>query len=81
MARKKQSFETALSDLEQLVTALEKGDQPLDEALSTFEKGIKLTRDCRKQLADAEQKVQILLEENGELSTQPFHDGQEDSAE
>ncbi len=78
MAKKKPSFETALSELEQLVNALEKGDQPLDEALSTFEKGIKLTRDCREQLAAAEQKVQILLEENGDITSQDFLDPEDE---
>lgn len=74
MPKKKLNFEESLSELESLVNALESGEQPLEEALATFEKGIKLTRDCRKQLADAEQKVALLTEQNGEIHSQPFTD-------
>ncbi|MNH36895.1 Exodeoxyribonuclease 7 small subunit [compost metagenome] len=44
----------------------------LEESLAAFEQGIALTRDCQGALAQAEQKVQILLERDGELAAQPF---------
>lgn len=56
------SFEKALSELEQLVELLEKGDLPLEKTLEHFERGIALTRNCQQALRDAEQKVEILLE-------------------
>jgi exodeoxyribonuclease VII small subunit len=56
------AFEAALAQLESLVSRLESGDLPLDEALRTFEQGVRLTRDCQSALAAAQQKVQQLLQ-------------------
>ena len=67
-----ETFEDALSRLENLVKQLEDGDLKLEEALATFEQGIKLTRDCQQALQNAEQKVEILIEEQGSASTRPF---------
>ena len=71
MSKKKDSsfdFEKALADLEGLVNAMEEGDMSLEESLQSFEKGIKLTRECQTALKQAEQKVQLLLDENGETA-------------
>jgi exodeoxyribonuclease VII small subunit len=54
-------FEKSIAALEQVVNSLEKGDLSLDNALKAFEKGIGLTRTCQTLLADAEQKVEQLL--------------------
>lgn len=54
-------FEKSITELEQVVTSLEKGDLSLDDALKQFEKGIGLTRTCQTLLTDAEQKVEQLL--------------------
>ena len=59
-------FEKALENLEELVTAMEEGELSLEESLQAFEKGIKLTRECQTALKNAEQKVQILINENGD---------------
>ncbi len=59
-------FEKALENLEKLVTAMEDGELSLEESLQAFEKGIKLTRECQTALNNAEQKVQILLNESGD---------------
>jgi len=59
-------FEKALENLEELVSAMEEGDLSLEESLQAFEKGIKLTRECQTALKKAEQKVQILINENGD---------------
>ena len=76
MARAKSvNFEKALDQLEELVEDMENGDLTLEESLKSFEKGIKLTRDCQAALSQAEQKVQILLEQNGELVTEDFNEG------
>jgi len=58
------NFEKSFSELETIVSNLEDTDLPLDEALKTFEKGIQLTSTCQKALADAEQKVQVLMQKN-----------------
>jgi exodeoxyribonuclease VII small subunit len=74
MARKKAvpDFEHSLSDLQSLVERLENGELSLEESLTAFEQGIHLTRTCQAALAQAEQKVQILLERDGELEEAPF---------
>ncbi|HEX4025354.1 MAG TPA: exodeoxyribonuclease VII small subunit [Steroidobacteraceae bacterium] len=56
------AFEQTLAELEALVAQLESGDLPLDEALRTFEQGVRLTRDCQAALSSAQQKVQLLLQ-------------------
>ncbi|MCK5355024.1 MAG: exodeoxyribonuclease VII small subunit [Methyloprofundus sp.] len=76
MPRKKSTtlFEDSLAELEQLVEQLEQGDISLEESLKTFERGVKLTRTCQKSLQEAEQKVQILLEKNGQQTLETFTD-------
>lgn len=66
------SFEHSLETLEQLVQQMDSGELSLEESLALFEKGIKLIRQCQDQLQTAEQKVQVLLENNDELQVQPF---------
>lgn len=66
-ASKKNNFENQLEELEAIVDQLEDGDLPLDEALKIFEKGVKLSRQCQKHLAEAEQKVTILMNGKEEL--------------
>lgn len=68
------SFETALTDLEQLVLRMESGELSLEDSLQAFEQGVALTRQCQQALTKAEQRVQILLEKNGESVAQPFNE-------
>lgn len=74
MARKKAvpDFEHSLAELQTLVERLESGELSLEDSLTAFEQGIGLTRECQAALAQAEQKVQILLERDGELEPAPF---------
>ena len=74
MARKKAAvdFEKSLADLQTLVERLESGELSLEDSLTAFVQGIGLTRDCQAALAQAEQKVQQLLERDGELEVVPF---------
>ena len=65
-------FEQALEDLEELVSAMEQGDLSLEDSLQAFEKGIKLTRECQTALKNAEQKVQVLINENGKTEELEF---------
>ena len=71
-------FEQSLAELEALVTKLEQGDVPLEEALKTFERGVALTRQCQTALRTAQQKVEVLLARNGEESVEPFEDEDDD---
>lgn len=66
------SFETAITELEHIVAQLESGDLELEQSLKLFERGIELTRVSQSKLQEAEQKVQILMEKNGQLELQPF---------
>ena len=73
MSMNKGVFEENLKELEQTVKKLEEGNVSLDEMLSLFENGIRLTKSCTAQLDEAEQKINILLKsENGELSEVEF---------
>lgn len=72
MTKKKSAsfdFEHALEELETLVSSMEDGELTLEESLQAFEKGIKLTRDCQTALKQAEQKVQVLLNDNGDTAS------------
>lgn len=66
------SFETALTELEQIVNRLESGDLPLEEALNEFERGVQLARQGQAKLQQAEQRVQILLADKDNASLTPF---------
>ncbi len=66
------NFEAAMDELEKLVARMEEGDLPLEETLKQFQRGIELTRQCQKALADAEQKVEILVEKAGQTEVEAF---------
>jgi exodeoxyribonuclease VII small subunit len=74
MSRRKNAsqFEQAMQELETLVEHMERGDISLEESLKSFERGIGLARTCQQALQEAEQKVQILLEKNGQQTLEPF---------
>ncbi|MBQ0759920.1 MAG: exodeoxyribonuclease VII small subunit [Gammaproteobacteria bacterium] len=61
------NFETSLTELEKLVQSMESGELSLEDSLKAFESGMQLSRDCQQALADAEQKVQLLMEKDGEI--------------
>lgn len=65
-------FEDCLQRLEQIVDELEKGNVPLEQALKLFEEGLQLSSSCRKELEEAEGKVEILLRQNGKLQPEPY---------
>ena len=66
------NFEDSLAQLETLVKKMESGQLALEESLQAFEQGIALTRECQQALSQAEQRVHILLEQNGKSIAQPF---------
>ncbi len=65
-------FEECLQRLESVVQQLERGDLPLEKALKLFEEGVGLSDSCRRELEEAEGKVEILLKQNGRLQPEPF---------
>ena len=68
------TFEQAMSELERIVTELEKGDVPLEDSISLYEKGAELKKRCETKLKEAEQKVAaITLDEDGSVTvTKPL---------
>jgi len=67
------NFEEALDQLEKMVTQLESGDLPLEQALDVFETGVKMSRICTQKLEQAEKKVELLLNvTDGQPHTAPF---------
>lgn len=64
MAEKK-TFEEQISELDKIVKQLEGGETSLEEALSLFEQGIKLTKSCQKILDTAEKRVKVLMSDGG----------------
>ena len=67
------SFEKAINDLEKIVKSLETGNLPLEKALEQFEAGIKLSRYCSETLDAAEQRVTVLMaDDGGSLREKPF---------
>lgn len=65
-------FEKNLKELESLVTKMEKGELSLKESLAHFEKGVGLTKNCQKTLAEVEKKIKILLEDDDQQELQSF---------
>jgi len=65
-------FEECLQRLEKIVHELEKGEVPLEKSLTLFEEGMQLSAACRKELEEAEGKVEILLKQRGKLQAEPF---------
>ena len=74
-------FEDCLARLEQIVTALEAGNLPLEESLKVFEEGVTLARQCSRYLDDAERRIEMLVKDDaGSAATAPFAFQAEDEA-
>ena len=71
-------FERSLQHLEKIVNRMESGDLGLEESLDQFEKGIKLAKNCQDTLANAELRVEQLIEKSGLQQTIPFEEVDED---
>jgi exodeoxyribonuclease VII small subunit len=67
------SFEASLEELERIVKELEKGDLPLEQSLTLFESGMRLSADCKRQLEEAESRVEILMKRGSEMVAVPFN--------
>ena len=66
------SFETGLQQLELIVKEMESGDLPLERALELFEKGMQLSETCRKQLEEAETRIELLIRKGDKVTPEPF---------
>lgn len=76
--KKAADFEQSLNALEALVNKMEQGDLTLEESLQAFSTGIQLTRECQTRLAEAEQQVSLLLEQQGEIKLTEFDVGDDE---
>ncbi|WP_214824274.1 exodeoxyribonuclease VII small subunit [Exiguobacterium algae] len=65
--QEEQTFEAALERLEQIVSKLETGDVPLEEAMTLYEEGVRLSALCQTKLSTAEKKMDEILELDGTL--------------
>ena len=68
----KEKFEDALGKLEDIVRKMESGDMPLDEALKSFEEGIKIIRFCSAKLEETQRRVEMLLGKEDSLQVKRF---------
>ncbi len=75
---KKQTFESALEELEQITRRLEEGDLSLEDSLKSFGDGVKLAEFCNKKLEEAEKKVSLLLQKDGTVKAVPFGEENEE---
>ena len=71
-AQPAESFEASLDELEKVVKELEAGDLPLERSLELFERGMGLSDACRKQLEEAETRVEMLIRKEGKMVAEPF---------
>lgn len=69
---KKLSFEETMSKLEEIAAELEKGDLNLEESVSKFEEGMKLSKECSNLLEDAEKRITILIKDGDEVQEENF---------
>jgi exodeoxyribonuclease VII small subunit len=67
------TFEASLEDLERIVKDLEKGDLPLEQSLALFESGMRLSAECKRQLEEAETRVEILMKKGADVVPVPFN--------
>jgi len=66
------TFENCLEQLEKVVKELEAGDLQLERSLELFEKGMALSETCRKQLEEAETRIEMLMKKDGKVQPEPF---------
>ena len=66
------SFEENMEELEKVVAELEKGDLNLDDSVSRFEQGIKISKECSKILEESEKKITILVKKDDEMKEENF---------
>ncbi|HEX6922646.1 MAG TPA: exodeoxyribonuclease VII small subunit [Bacillales bacterium] len=63
------SFEEAMEQMEKIVGRLEEGDVPLEEAIKLFQEGMTLSKTCHRKLHKVEEKMDQIMQEDGEMKT------------
>lgn len=66
------SFEETMKQLEQIAGELEKGNLNLDESVSKFEEGMKLSKNCSQMLENAEKRISILIKNDDDIKEENF---------
>jgi exodeoxyribonuclease VII small subunit len=78
-AMAKKNFEQSLQQLEQIVSELESGELPLEQAIRKFEEGIELSKFCAQKLEETERKITLLMQAGTEGAVEkPFDPAGED---
>ena len=72
------SLEESLTEITQLIDKMEHSEQTLEQSLDHFERGILLIKHCQKTLVEAEQKVQILIQNNNKEELSTYHEDKND---
>lgn len=70
-------LETSLTEITDLIDKMEHGDLTLEQSLTSFERGITLIKHAQKILQEAEQKVQILMQNNGKEELEEYENKEE----
>ncbi len=70
MADKEMTFEESLARLEEIVEQLEGGKLPLTESLALYEEGVRLSRECNRQLTEVQGRLETLITNGGQVSTE-----------
>jgi exodeoxyribonuclease VII small subunit len=73
--KKYKDYEAAMTRLEEITEQLEAGTPKLEEAIKLYTEGLEIARYCHEKLAEAEAKIRIIAEKNGQLVEEPFDDG------
>lgn len=68
------NFEEAISRLEDIIEDLENKDMPLNEALAEYEEGVKLSKFCSNKLQQAEEKIEIIKDQNGKVELENYQE-------
>jgi len=74
---KQPDLESSLAEINTLIEQMEQGELSLEQSLERFERGINLIKHCQKVLQEAEQKVQILIQNNTQEDLQPYENNEE----
>ena len=72
MKKEEKGFEESIEELEKIVDSLENDELNLDDSIAKFEQGMKIAKDCNKKLEEAEKKITVLLNENGNIKEEDF---------
>ncbi|MDQ0088211.1 exodeoxyribonuclease VII small subunit [Paenibacillus anaericanus] len=82
MKQEKQiNFEDAMNQLEDVVSQLENGDVPLEKAIDLFQKGMQLSQLCSQKLAQVERKIEMIVENDGDIEKKSFAPQSEESGD